>query len=343
MKKLAVVGAVLLCGAVVFAADKATKKVPIEEIRDKVAEVIKNPERMGEFTAQLSAADQNTFMIEVNKAVASMPGSNEARTAKFLVIEREALLAAEKGNLQPMVATMFSTVPLEALTVLADRYADDLFNRQADATKSFTDEQFTEIAASTVKEVSKKVEGLPDSAPRNVLAVYLFEKSSSWSIPDLEDRLLEIAISDPAIRSVAKNEWLPAAKGEGADRFSAMLAYADAGRAPNVDVTLKIAGPQMLTAMLNDLSMGVMDSNGQQIMPITLGENPSEKGITTPGPAAAAAAAASEAKPLSANPLVPWNPQYSRSQVEDAQQKAKSESEPEPKPGPEPKPYQYQD
>lgn len=318
-------------------------KMTLAEACERITEVIQKPEIMGDITSQLSAEDQNAFMIEINKAIKTMPGSNESKTAKFLVVEREALLAAKKGNLQPMVATMFATVTLESLTVLADRYAEDLFNREADASKKFTDEQFTEIASSTVKEVAKRCEGLVDSAPRDVLAVYLFEKSSNGTIPDLEDRLLEIAISDPQIRAVAKNEWLAEAKSKDGPKFDSLLAAADAGRAPNVDVTLQLAGPQVLSALVSDLAMGVMDSNGQQIMPITQGENPSERGITTPGQAQAVADAAmsSATKPRTADPLSPWNPSYSRSQVEEA--KKKLEPEPGPTPGPEPKPYQYQD
>jgi len=316
MKHIMMTVAVAFFAISVFAAEKA--KLSLAEARDQISAIVADPEKMGEVMQQLSAEDQNTFLAEVNKAIAVLPGSNEAKSAKFLTIDREALLNSKKGNLQPLVATMFATVPLESLTVLAERYGDDLFNRAADATKTFTDEQFTEIAASTVGEVAKVCEGLPDSAPRDTLAVYLFERASNWSIPDLEDTLLEAAISDVQVRQTAKSEWLSAAKGTGSDRFSALLGYAEAGRAANVDVVLQLAGPQVLAAQLSDLAQGVMDVNGQQIMPITQGENPSERGLVTPGQAQAVTTAAQDSKPITANPLAPWNPEYSRKEVQDA-------------------------
>lgn len=314
MKNLALVfvGMFACC---LLAADGA--KLTLAEAREQITAAVNDPEKMGEIMKQLSAEDQQAFMVEVNKAISALPGSNEAKTAKSLSVNREGLVNAQKGNLQALVAKMFSSVSLESLTVLAERYGEDLFNRAADATKTFTDEQFTEIASSTVGEVKKECEGLPDAAPRDTLAIYLFERASNGSIPDLEDRLLEIAISDPQLRAVAKNEWLASANGTGPDRFSALLGYAEAGRAANVDVVLRIAGPQMLTAQLNDLAQGVMDASGRQIMPLTQGEYPSEHGLVTPGQAAAVTAEAQGAKPISALP-VPWNPQYSRKDVEEA-------------------------
>ena len=320
MKRIIVAVAAMLCAGALFAAE--SPKLTLEEAVEKISEVISEPEKMGDVMKQLSADDQNAFLVEVNKAIVNMPGSNEAKTAKYLAVEREALLSAKKGNLQSLVATMFSTVTLESLTVLAERYGDDLFNRAADATKTFTDEQFVEIASSTVSEVRKECEALNDAAPRGALAVYLFERSSNGSPVDIEDRLLEVAISDPQVRSVAKNEWLAAAKGTGSDRFSALLGYAEAGRAPNVDVALRIAGPQMMTALLIDLGNCVTDSKGNRIYPITQGEYPSERGLTTIG-AGEAAGAGMSIRPMTGDPTKPWNPGYSRSDAKEKSEEAK--------------------
>jgi len=323
MKHIALVLVALFVG--LLSAEEAAK-MTLDEAKEQLTSVVNDPEKVAEIMKQLSASDQNAFLAEVNKAIAAMPGSNEAKTAKFLVVDREALLNAQKGNLQALVATMFVSVPLEGLTVLAERYGDDLFNRAADATKTFTDEQFTEIASSTVGEIAKKCEGLPDAPPRDTLAVYLFERASNGSIPDLEDRLLEVAISDPQVRTMAKNEWLAEANGTGSERFSSMLGYAEAGRAPNADVTLVLAGPQVLAAQLSDLGQCVTDSSGRQIMPMTVGENPTERGTVTPGQAAAVTASAGSQVPKT-DGIVPWNPALSRSQVQAIKEEIKKHPE----------------
>ena len=314
MKSTILAALVILAGAA-FAAESA--KYTLAEASEQIAAVVANPEKMGDVTRKLSAAEQLNFLIAVNKAVKNMPGSNELKTAKYLQLEREAMLAAKAGNLQKLVAVMFRTVPLESLTVLAERYSEDLFNRAADATKTFTDEQFTEIASSTVGEIHKACEGMPDAGPRDVLAIYLFGKASNGSPVDLEDILLNM-IPDPEVRELAKNEWLPAAhsssaSGSGDDRFSSMLAYADAGRAPNTDVTTTLAGPQVIIGVLTDLGNCVTDSNGDRINPITVGENPGDREKNAGGAAEAAENALSSSRPVTDNPNAPWNPERSRS------------------------------
>ena len=146
MKKLLMVIAMALAGTLV-AQDKA---MTLADARGKIGDVIADPASITAVMKQLSAADQTAYLAEVNAAISKMPGSTDEKTQKFLDVDTAALKGAKEGNLTALVAEVFATVPPNSLTVINERFAQDLFNRKADPSKTYTDEQYTAISKSVL-------------------------------------------------------------------------------------------------------------------------------------------------------------------------------------------------
>ena len=125
MKKLLMVIAMALAGTLV-AQDKA---MTLADARGKIGDVIADPASMTSVMKQLSAADQTTYLADVNAAIAKMPGSAEEKTSKFLNVDAAALKGAKENNLTALVAEVFATVPPESLTAVNERFAADMKTR----------------------------------------------------------------------------------------------------------------------------------------------------------------------------------------------------------------------
>lgn len=230
----------------------AARGLTLADARAKIADAVKDPATMAATMKVLDAGDQVKFLADVNAAIAAMPGSNEAKAAKFLNANRTALQSAKKGNLTVLLAEVFATVPPEALTVINERFAADLFNRAADPSKTLSDEQFVTVAIDKVKAISARAATGDDAAVRTTFAILMFLRASNGTPVDLCDKL--VAELDSSVRDLAKDEWIPSALGQGREQsYAPMLGAADAGLQPNHDLVLKIAGPQMLDALLSEL------------------------------------------------------------------------------------------
>ena len=240
--------------ATVFAQDKA--QMSLAEARAKIGECIKTPATMTDTMKKLSAEDQKTFLAEVNEAISKMPGSNEALTATYLNVNRAALKGAQPGNLTALVAEVYATVPPESLTVINERFAADLFNRAADPTVKYTDEQYSQIAKSLVEKVAERNAQVENGAARTALAALMMVRASNGSPENLTDTLVEALPADS--RSIARNEWIPAAMGEnGAKTYEPILGAAEAtGSMPSTEMVINIAGPQLLDALLVEVVEG---------------------------------------------------------------------------------------
>lgn len=310
---------------------------PLAEARAKIGDVIADPEKMVEVMKDLSPEDQKTYVADVNTAISKLPGSTEDKTAKFLNVNRAALKGASSGNMANVLAVTFATVPPESLTVISERYAVDLFNRDADPSQRLPDATFEKTATEVCGKVAQATSGSDDAGVRNTLAILMFVRSSNGSIDGLADRLVE-TMPDSATRELAKKEWIPSAMAEGEKKtYDSMLAYADAGKAPNTEAVINMAGPQILDAMLVDITSAVNDEKGYATTPIVdqafggFDEarvvNAEEQDSTS---AVAAQNGGGGAVPRTTAD-VPWNPEYKRDDP----------ITPEPSPTPEPKPYPY--
>jgi len=253
-------------GQVAATAEK--KYAPIAEARAKIGEVIADPAKMTEIMRTLSPDDQKTFVADVNAAISKLPGSVEDKTAKYLNVNRAALKGAATGNMANILAVTFATVPPESLTVISERYAVDLFNRDADPSHKVTDVAYEKIAKEVVGKVEQATTGSDDAGVRNTLAILMFLRASNGSPENLTDTLVD-TMPDSTTRELARKEWIPAAMAEGDKKsYDAMLAYADAGLSPNIESVLALAGPQILDAMLVDITSGMNDVAGIQTTPI---------------------------------------------------------------------------
>lgn len=243
MKKLIVMALALSTAFAVQAASLA-------EARAQISQCISNPAKMTEVMKQVPAADQAAFVAEVNAAIASKPGANETKAAAYLNVNKAAMLGAAKGNLQSLLAEVYATVPVEVLPVLNERLAEDLFSRSADPSKTYTDEQFVEIVSAATKSIGERAASADDGAVRATFAICMFNAASGGSPANLAETLTA-TLPEGMRDEVAKN--LPDAL---QGKYDAMLDSADAGDQPQVRVVMRLAGPQVLQALLSKVVEG---------------------------------------------------------------------------------------
>jgi hypothetical protein len=236
----------------------AEGSLSLAEARGKIGEAVVNPSLMTSIVKRLSAEDQKSFLADCNEAVGKMPGSAETKAATYLAVNRAALKGAAKGNLSALLAEVFATVPPEALTVVNERFASDLFNRAANPSVTYTDEQFANIAKSVMGDVAERMAKTDGAAVRNTFAILMFMRASNGTPSNLAETL---SSSLPeGSRATALGEWIPEAMSERRN-YDPMLGAADAGELPNSSLVVQIAGPQALDAMLGDLNAGVVGAD----------------------------------------------------------------------------------
>ncbi len=252
MKKLLMI-AVLAMAGMLLAQDKA---MTLADARGKIGDVIKDPAAMTAVMSQLSAEDQVTFLADVNAAISKMPGSSDELAATFLAVNTAALKGAKEGNLTTLVAEVYATVPPDGLAVINESFAEKMFNRSANPSKTYTDAQYTAISKALVAKVQERTASADNAGVRNTFAILMMIRASNGNPTDLRDTLVD-SLSDPATKDLAQNFWISAALGDGQEKsYEPMLAAADAGSEPNVDFALRVgvtaADPMM--ALLSDLA-----------------------------------------------------------------------------------------
>ncbi len=250
MKKLLMVIAMVLAGTLV-AQDKA---MTLADARGKIGDVIADPASMTSVMKQLSAADQTTYLADVNAAIAKMPGSTEEKTSKFLNVDAAALKGAKENNLTALVAEVFATVPPESLTVVNERFAADMFNRAADPSKTYTDEQYTEIAKTVLNKVQDRTATADNAGVRDTFAILMLLRASNGTPADLRDTLVN-ELRDPTTKELAQNEWISPALGQGQEKtYDPMLGASNAGDQPNLDMVLDVPWTLANEALMGDIA-----------------------------------------------------------------------------------------
>ena len=255
MKKLLIVGAMVLAGVVVAVAQDAAAsgQDALARARAQIDKIIETPDQMKDVMSGLSAEEQKQFVADVNKAIGDMPASIEEKAAKYLNVNHAALVSAKKGNLTTLIAEVFATVPPEALTLLNERFATDLLSRSANPKVTYTDEQFTKICLEVMEKVNARTEETDNGSTRSAFAILMLVRASNGTPVDLADKLIDTLKHDDA-KELARTEWIPAALGkDGREQgYEPILASADAGRRPDFAQALVIAGPQYLDSILLD-------------------------------------------------------------------------------------------
>jgi len=241
----------------------------LADARAKIGESVSDVAVLTATIKTLSADDQVTFLSEVNGAIAKMPGSVESKAAAFLDANRAAIKAASgKGNVRKLLAEVFATVPLEALTVINERFAAELFNRAANPSVTYTDDQYVSIVKPMMEMIADRNKESDNAAVRDAFAVLMFVRASNGTPADLADTLL--AYVPEASRETAKNEWLASALADGAEKsYAPMLDVVGAGAEPDLGVVVRLAGPDLLSSLLSDLNNGATDASGRATMDAT--------------------------------------------------------------------------
>lgn len=229
----------------------------IADARKQVADCVSNPSTMTAVVKQLPAAEQRAYLGDVVAAVAKLPGSKEEAGAAYVNVCRAALKGASKDNLAEMIAEVFATVPPEYLPIISESLAGDMLNRSIDSSKTYTDEQYVEIASKTMETVNKRLESADSGDVRSAFAALTFIRGSNNASDKVVSAMVETL--PESAREVASKEWFPAALAEGENKsYDAMLvaASADDNISPDVLATMlvRISGPQAGDVLLFDLS-----------------------------------------------------------------------------------------
>jgi len=316
MKKLLMVIALAIAGSL-FAQDKA---MSLADAKGKIGDVIADPASMTAVMKQLSAEDQTAFLAEVNAAIAKMPGSADELAAKFLAVDSAALQGAKDGNLTALVAEVYATVPPNALTVINESFAANQFNRSADPSKTYTDEQFTKMSKDLVNKVQERTATADNAGVRNTFAILMMIRASNGSPNDLRDTLVD-SLNDPATKELAQTEWISPALGIGQEKtYDPMLGAADAGEQPNIDESLavSVSYPDAMAALTGDLASecSIADPSSSFIANLSPSfDNPIAGGAG--GPASLADGAGSQGLstlPRTMDSSAAYNPGYKRGQ-----------------------------
>lgn len=250
MKKLLTVITMALA-SVLVAQDKTMSSA---DARGKIGDIIDNPASMTSVMKQLAASDQASFLADVNAAIADMPGSPEEKTSKYLDVNTAALKGAQKGNLTTLVAEVFATVPPEALTAINESFASGMFNRKADPSKTYTDDQYVEISTNLLARVQERNATADNAGVRNTFAILMLIRASNGSPADLRGTLVG-SLNDAETRSLAQNEWISPALGQGQEKtYDPMLGASDAGKQPDLNMVLISPFSSSADALLSDLA-----------------------------------------------------------------------------------------
>lgn len=239
-----------LAGLTVMAAESS-----LSDARSRISDVIAKPEEMTKVMSKLSAEDQKAFIGDVNAAIAVMPGSVEKRSVTFLKVDTAALYGAAKGNVMPLVAEVFATVPPESLTLISEGFGKVVFNRNADA--KLDDLRYRDVSTNLMGKVVARLSSVDNPQVRaGFAALTMIRASNGMSSPESSDsfrrEMASFLASD--IRHTALTEWFPAAMGEGQTKtYEPMLGYADAGNAPVDLYVLRLNGLQLHVSLLSHL------------------------------------------------------------------------------------------
>ncbi len=283
MKKLMTTAAVLLASVACVAAVPMQKSntasrlqasktlISLADARGRTDKAIAKPAVMKALMQHLSAADQKTFLADVNAAIATMPGSDAERTSKFVAINRAALEGSRPGNVSALVAEIYATAPISAQPALCESLGSDLMNRATDTGKTYTDDDYLRVAEATMKKVNARTAESDHGDVRSGFAALMVIHGSNTTKPEIVNGVT--AMLPASAQNAAKNEWFPAALAEGtAKSYDPMLAAADVEEAvatddkdqPNTDsdywkaqggplVNLRVPGPVLANSLLFDI------------------------------------------------------------------------------------------
>ena len=163
----------------------------------------------------LAKDDQVEFVRAVNESMRDYKASTpEKRLQTIYAVNRDAVRAAVPAERKAVIAEVFATAPMDALPMITDRFASEMFNRKA-AGFSDKDDSFTEFAAAMLMRVRARM-GLLDVSQfpgaRTTFAVIMVLKASEGKPEDLRQSILFYVPTGSY--EAATKVWIPAALGE---------------------------------------------------------------------------------------------------------------------------------
>lgn len=315
MKKLLMIGTMAIA-SVLLAQDKTMSSA---DARGKIGDIISNPTSMTSVMKQLAAADQASFLADVNAAISKMPGSPEEKTSKFVEVNSAALKGAQKGNLTALVAEVFATVPPESLTAINEQFAAGMFNRAADPSKTYTDDEYKKTSLALLDKVQERNATADNAGVRNTFAILMLIRASNGTPADLRDTLVG-ALKNEETRTLAQNEWISPALGQGQEKtYDPMLGAADAGNQPDLDMVIVLPFSSSADALLSDLASERSVTDGSSSITALLSPSfgdPSAMDVTD-GVDPLSSNASLTRIPRSMNPEDKYNPGYKRGEPVD--------------------------
>ena len=246
MKKI-LMAMVAVAGAFLLSAE-----MPRSEWHAKVGDCAQDPNMLKETISQLSSADKTAFLAEVNAAIDKMPGSTDVKAAKFLAANRAAVAGAGAADRADVLAEVYATVPPEALTIINEEFAKNEFARPA----TMTEDDFTNVVAQTMTKINQRTASAESGAVRAAFAGLMFIRAAGGSAGVTTDVVVSSLPSD--VQGDARNSWFPSALAENPS-YDPILAPAQAGDEPNLQVVLDISPSQRVDSMLGDLQAGKTD------------------------------------------------------------------------------------
>lgn len=271
MKKLLIAAIIMAVGTATMSASAAEPrdhKSSLAEARRNIGTMIANPKAIPPAIKKLTKEERKTLLNDLNKAISEMPASAEEKSAYFLNVDGTVVrvLAIElpdtpegQQELREMLGEVFATVPPESLTVISERFAADLFDRDAEGQTKYSDAEFSRLTVETMKVINARTAETDNGSVRSCFAMLMFIRASRGLPKDLTDTLIDTLEHDDA-KDMARSEWIPAALGKKTEdgkttdvNYEPMLGSADAGRRPDIEFVLVIAGPQFHESILGDI------------------------------------------------------------------------------------------
>ena len=235
-----------------------TAELSKAEWQAKVGDCANDPSAMKSIIAQVPAAEQAEFVAKVNEAIAKKPGSTESKAADFYAANKAAVSGATDKS--AVLAEVYATVPVEYLTDINERFATELFSRNANPEKPVSEELFVALSTKALAAVNKRCESAENAGVRQTFAALMFVRASGGSPEGLVNTYVS-NMTDPQAKKSAAG-WIAEATGsagtEGAGgteaSYDGMLAAANAGDEPDHAVVLQMSGPsEVMEALLADL------------------------------------------------------------------------------------------
>ena len=217
-----------IIGFAAFAALAATgvSAMSLADASAKVGEAAKDPKTMSQVVKQLNKDDQVAFLAKVNAAIDGLNAPLADKTKLYVEAATAAMDAVSPENRAAMLAEIYATSSLESLTVLNETLGGKVAaGANPDAVKK--------VATDTMKIIQARTAGDGNEGVRDAFAALMFVRSSNGKPADLRDTLISGLPENS--RELARDEWFPAALGEGKPKsYEPMLAVGDGAQKPDL-------------------------------------------------------------------------------------------------------------